>query len=70
MTPIPSLNVTSATSFGNSSSLFSRRKVRAAARTSLNTISLAVVDDSAPLVRTARCRTVAKTDAIGFVVRR
>jgi hypothetical protein len=31
--------------------------VREAAITSLNTISLAVVGESAPLVRTVRCRT-------------
>ena len=36
---------------------FSRRQVREAAITSLNTISLAVVGESAPLVRTVRCRT-------------
>jgi len=35
--------------------------------TSLKTISLAVVGDRAPLVRTARWRTVAKTDLIGFL---
>ena len=38
--------------------------------TSLKTISLAVVGDSAPLVRTVRCRTVANTLSIGFEVRR
>ena len=42
----------------------------AAAMTSLNTISRAVSCDSAPLVRTVRCRTVAKTLSIGFEVRR
>ena len=38
--------------------------------TSLKTISLAVVGDSAPLVRTVRCRTVANTLSIGLEVRR
>jgi hypothetical protein len=33
----------------------------------LNTISLAVVGESAPFVRTVRCRTVANTLSIGFV---
>src|SRR5439155_2457672 len=46
---------------------FSRRQVFAAAMTSLNTISRAVSCDSAPLVRTVRCRTVANTLSIGFV---
>ena len=35
--------------------------------TSLKTISLAVVGDSDPLVRTVLCRTVAKTLSTGFV---
>ena len=47
-----------------------RAQVFAAAMTSLKTISLAVFVDNAPLVRTVLCRTVAKTDSIGFVVRR
>ena len=38
--------------------------------TSLKTISRAVVGDSAPLVRTVLCRTVANTLSIGFEVRR
>ncbi len=54
MTSVPSLNVTPATTLGNSFSPFSLRQVLAAAMTSLNTISLAVVGDSAPLVRTVR----------------
>lgn len=65
-----SRKVTPATTFGNWFSPFSRRQVFAAAMTSLNTISLAVVGESAPLVRTVRCRTVANTLSIGFVVRR
>ena len=40
---------------------FSRRQVFDAAMTSLNTISLAVVDDNEPFVRTVLCRTVANT---------
>ena len=35
-----------------------------------NTISLAVIGESAPLVRTVRCRTVANTLSMGLVVRR
>jgi hypothetical protein len=38
--------------------------------TSLNTMSLAVVADKAPFVRTVRWRTVANTLSIGFYVRR
>jgi hypothetical protein len=38
--------------------------------TSLNTISLAVVADRDPFVRTVRWRTVANTLSIGFDVRR
>jgi hypothetical protein len=48
----------------------SRRQVFDAAMTSLKTISLAVVVDNEPLVRTVRCRTVANTLSIGFVVRK
>jgi hypothetical protein len=40
---------------------FRRRQVFDAAQSSLNTIILAVVDDSEPLVRTVLCRTVANT---------
>ena len=65
MTSVPSLNVTPATTLGNRFSPFNLRQVLAAAMTSLNTISLAVVGDRAPLVRTVRCRTVAKTNSIG-----
>jgi hypothetical protein len=49
---------------------FSRRHVFDVAMTSLNTISLAVVDDSEPFVRTVLCRTVANTLSMGFVVRK
>ena len=55
---------------GNWFSPFSRRQVMAAAMTSLNTISRAVSCDSAPLVRTVRCLTVANTLSIGLDVRR
>ena len=48
---------------------FTRRQVFDAAQSSLNTIILAVVDDSEPLVRTVLCRTVANTLS-GFVVRK
>ena len=48
----------------------SRRQVFDAAMTSLNTISLAVVGDNEPLVRTVLCRTVAITLSMGLVVRR
>jgi hypothetical protein len=48
----------------------SRRQVFDAAITSLNTISLAVVDDSDPFVRTVLCRTVANTLSMGLVVRK
>ena len=67
MTSVPSRKMTPATTFGNWFSPFSRRQVLAAAITSLNTISLAVVGESAPFVRTVRCRTVANTLSIGFV---
>ena len=55
---------------GNWFSPFSRRHVFAAVVTSLKTISPAVSCDSAPLVRTVRCRTVATTLSLGFDVRR
>lgn len=45
----------------------SHRQVFDAAITSLNTISLAVVGDNEPLVRTVRCRTVANTLSMGLV---
>ena len=67
---MPSLNLTPSMTFGNWFSPFSRRQVLAAAMTSLKTISLAVSCDSAPLVRTVRCRTVANTLSIGLEVRR
>jgi len=38
--------------------------------TNLNTISLAVVGDNEPFVRTVLCRTVANTLSMGFVVRK
>jgi hypothetical protein len=47
-------NVARRTTFGNWFSPFNRRKVFAAAVTSLNTINLAVVADSDPFVRTVR----------------
>src|SRR3954467_3587510 len=56
MTSVPSRKVTPATTFGNWFSPFSLRQVFAAAITSLNTISLAVVGESAPLGRTGRGR--------------
>ena len=56
--------------FDNCLSPLSLRHVLDAAIVSLKTISLAVVGDSAPLVRTVRCRTVANTLAIGLEVRR
>src|SRR5215218_7322286 len=61
MTSVPSWKVTPATTFGNWVSPLSRLQPLAAAMMSLNTISLAVVGESAPLVRTVRCRTVANT---------
>ena len=70
MTSLPSWKVTPATTFGNWFSPLSRRQPLAAAITSLNTMSRAVVGDSAPFVRTVRCRTVANTLSIGFVVRK
>src|ERR671917_2904214 len=70
MTSTPFLNVTPWMTFGNWFSPFSLRQVLAAAITSLNTISRAVSWDSAPLVRTVRCRTVANTLSIRFEVRR
>ena len=70
MSSVPSLKVTPAITLGNRVSPFNRRQVLAAAMTSLNSISRAVVGDSDPLVRTVRCRTVANTLSIGFVVRR
>src|SRR5215213_1835831 len=69
-TSAPSWNLTPAMTFGNWFSPISRRQVFAAAMTSLNTIIRAVVGDNEPLVRTVRCRTVANTLSIGFVVRR
>jgi hypothetical protein len=47
-----------------------RRQVFDAAQSSLKTISLAVVGDNEPFVRTVLCRTVANTLSMGFVVRR
>src|SRR3974390_844253 len=51
MTSIPVWNLTPWTTFGNWFSPFKRRQVLAAALTSLNTMSLAVVADKAPLWR-------------------
>lgn len=70
MTSIPSLNLTPPITFGNYFSPFRRRQVFEAAMTSLNTISLAVVDDNEPFVRTVLCRTVANTLSMGLVVRK
>jgi hypothetical protein len=56
-------------SLGNWFSPFSLRQVLAAAVISLKTMSLAVSCESAPLVRIVRCRTVANTLSMGFVVR-
>src|SRR5712672_265334 len=67
---MPFWNLTPWTTFGNWFSPFNRRQVFAAAVTSLNTMSLAVVADRDPFVRTVRCRTVANTLSIGFDVRR
>jgi len=66
VTSTPLRNVTPWTTLGNWFSPFSRRQVLAAAITSLNTISRAVSCDSAPLVRTVRCLTVANTLSIGL----
>src|SRR5206468_4054962 len=70
VTSMPLRKVTPAMTFGNWFSPFSRRQVFAAAMISLKTMSRAVLCDSAPLVRTVRCRTVANTLSIGFAVRR
>ena len=66
----PSVNVTPSMTRGNWFAPFRRRQVFAAVWTSLKTISFAVFCESAPLVRTVRCRTVAKTLSIGLPVRR
>ena len=63
----PPWNLTPAITFGNWFSPISRRQLLAAAITSLNTISRAVVGDSEPLVRTVRCLTATNTLSIGFV---
>src|SRR5687767_8406397 len=70
MTSTPFLNVTPWMTLGNWFSPLSLRQVLAAAKTSLKTMRRAVSCDSAPLVRTVRCRTVANTLSIGFAVRR
>ena len=70
MTSTPFWNLTPRTTLGNWFSPFRRRQVLAAEDTSLKTMSLAVLGDSDPLVRTVRCRTVANTLSIGFDVRR
>src|SRR6516165_10568487 len=67
---MPFWNLIPWTTFGNWFSPFNRRHVFAAALTSLNTMSLAVLADRAPLVRTVRSCTVANTLSIGFDVRR
>jgi hypothetical protein len=70
VTSVPSRKVTPATTLGNWFSPFSLRQVFEAAMMSLKTMRRAVVGDSAPLVRTVLCLTVAKTLSIGFEVRR
>jgi hypothetical protein len=70
MTSMPSLNLTPAIILGKWFVPLSRRHVADAAMTSLNTISLAVVGDSEPFVRTVLWRTVANTLSMGFVVRK
>ena len=52
ITSIPSWNLTPSMTFGNCFSPFNRRQVLDAAMISLNTISLAVADESDPFVRT------------------
>ena len=54
MTSMPFWNLTPWTTFGNWFSPFNRRQVFAAAVMSLNTMSLAVVVDKDPFVRTVR----------------
>src|SRR3984893_2545723 len=54
MTSMPFWNLMPCTTFGNWFSPFNRRHVFAAALTSLNTMSLAVLADKAPLVRMVR----------------
>jgi hypothetical protein len=54
MTSTPFWNLTPRTTFGNWFSPFRRRQVLAAALTSLKTMSLAVLGDSDPFVRTVR----------------
>jgi hypothetical protein len=54
MTSMPVWNLTPLTTFDNWFSPFNRRQVFAAAVTSLNTMSLAVIADRDPLVRTVR----------------
>ena len=66
VTSTPLRKVTPWTTLGNWFSPFSRRQVFEAAMTSLNTMSRAVSCDSAPLVRTVLCRTVANTLSIGL----
>ena len=70
MTSTPFLEFDASDDFGNWFSPFNRRHVLAAAETSLKTMSLAVLGDSDPFVRTVRCRTVASTLSIGFEIRR
>ena len=65
----PSVNLMPSTTRGNWLAPFSRRHFFEP-RTRVKTISFAVFCESAPLVRTVRCRTVAKTLSIGLAVRR
>jgi len=60
MTSMPFWNLTPLTTFGNWFSPFNRRQVFAAEVTSLNTMSLAVIADRDPFVRTVRWTTVAR----------
>lgn len=66
----PSVNLTPSITRGNWFRPFSFRHFCDAALTRLKTISFAVFCESAPLVRTVRCLTVANTLSIGFDVRR
>lgn len=66
MSAMPSVNLTPAMTMGKQFSPVSRRQVFDAAMASLKTIRWAVFWESAPFVRTVRCRTVAKMLSIGL----
>ena len=70
VTSTPSLNLIPSMTFGNWFLPLRRSHFFDAASMRVKTISFAVFCDSAPLVRTVRCRTVANTLSIGFDVRR